>query len=184
MRNHLLVTAVGEDRPGIVAHLTEVFVKNGANLEESRMAVLGGEFAVIVLVSVESDKSADLTTSLHGLEAEGISVTIKNTQPLNRERFAGHNSCSISITGADHEGIVHRISTYLRDRAINIQSVETGVTNAPETGTPLFSMKATVQVPSSISLADLQKNLNAIGNEECVDVEVQACADKPLNVLA
>lgn len=184
MRNHLLVTAVGEDRPGIVAHLTEVFVKNGANLEESRMAVLGGEFAVIVLVSVESDKSEELTKCLQGLEAEGITVTMKTTQPLNKERFSGHKSFNISITGADHEGIVHRISTYLRDRAINIQSVETGVSNAPETGTPLFSMKATVQVPAAISIPELQKNLNAIGNEECVDVVLQACADKPINALA
>lgn len=184
MRNHLLVTAVGEDRPGIVAHLTEVLVRNGANLEESRMAVLGGEFAVIVLVSVESDKTQALQADLNNLSAEGISVTIKTTKPLNKERFAGHNSYVIRVTGADHEGIVHRVSSYLKDRAINIQSVETGVVNAPETGTPLFTMTAVVQVPAEISLADLKRSLDAIGNEECVDVDLEPCATKPQNALA
>lgn len=183
MRNHLLVSAVGEDRPGIVAHLTEVFVKNGANLEESRMAVLGGEFAVIVLVTVEADAASGLTKELEGLKNEGLSVTVKSTVPVNRERFAGHSTYTIAVRGADHEGIVHRISMFLRDRGINIQSVETGITNAPETGSPLFNMTAVVQVPGSITVDELKKNLNAIGNEECVDVQLKATADIPQNVL-
>lgn len=184
MKNHLLITAVGEDRPGIVAHLAEVFVKNGANMEESRMAILGGEFAVIVLVSVPTDATEALNRDLDSLKAEGLSVTVRNTRPPNPERFAGYITYVISVNGADHEGIVHRISMFLRDRAINIQSVETGIVNAPETGSPLFCMSATVQVPPSITVQELQKNLNAIGNEECVDVLVRPVADKPLNVIA
>lgn len=184
MKNHLLITAVGEDRPGIVAHLAEVFVKNGANLEESRMAVLGGEFAVIVLVSLSSGSSEGLHRGLEALKAEGIAVSVKNTSPSNREKFAGYSTYAISVNGADHEGIVHRISLFLRDRGINIQSVETGIVNAPETGTPLFCMTATVQAPPSISLDELKRNLNAIGNEECVDVSVKATAEEPQNALA
>ncbi len=184
MKNHLVITAVGEDRPGIVAHLAEVFVKNSANMEESRMAILGGEFAVIGLVTVPSEAIDGLNRDLDALKSEGISVTVRNTRPLSTERFAGYTTYTISVSGADHEGIVHRISMFLRDRAINIQSVETGIVNAPETGSPLFCMSGTVQVPPSISLQELQKNLNAIGDEECVDVKIKQSADKPQNALA
>src|SRR4051812_38699482 len=72
MKTQLLVTLFGEDKPGIVARVTELFVANGANLEESRMAILGGEFAAIMLVSIEADKVEALKSKLEKLSSEGI----------------------------------------------------------------------------------------------------------------
>src|SRR5438309_5307887 len=83
MKNQLLVTAVGEDRPGIVARLSEIFIKHGGNLEESRMAILGGEFAAIVLVSAPEGKMDALTQDLVKLKAEGIMITTKATHALD-----------------------------------------------------------------------------------------------------
>jgi glycine cleavage system transcriptional repressor len=176
MKKQLLVTAAGEDRPGIVARLTEVFVKHGANLEESRMAILGGEFAAIIMIAVPDERIEDLRKELKGLEDETITVTTKSTKPLDPKRFVKYAPYQIDLAGADHEGIVHKVSRFLKDHSINIQCMDTEVVPAPVSGTPLFHMKATVLVPPSISFGELQHQLDQLGDEECVDIAISARA--------
>lgn len=175
MRSQLLVTSLGEDRPGIVARLTEMFVANSANLEESRMAILGGEFAAIMLVSINTQNIPALEKDLARLQSEGISVVTRKTSAYDAARFKDYTSYEVLVKGADHEGIVHNISSFLKDKSINIQSVETIVVNAPVTGSPLFQMKAVIQVPPSISGSELKKNLDMIAEKESVDVELKTC---------
>lgn len=172
----LLVTSVGEDRPGILARLTEVFVSHGANLEESRMAILGGEFAAIMLISIPDENLAALNKDLDKLQAEGLTVTSKKTQSIKADRFKDHLGCKVILKGADHEGIVYRVSAYLRDKAVNIQSAETELVHAPQTGSPLFHLRAIVFVPPAIALVELRKGLDLIAQEECVDIELAETA--------
>lgn len=173
MSSQLLVTAIGEDRPGIVARITEILFSHGANLEESRMAILGGEFAAIMLVTGQAGKMDAMLDGLAQLEREGISVSTKKTSPIISKLYKDHACCEISLRGADHEGIVHRLSSKLRDMKVNIQSMHTEVVGAPETGTPLFCMDALVQVPPSITVESLQKELDEISTSESVDIELQ-----------
>lgn len=172
MKEHLLVTAVGEDRPGIVSHLAEVITRHGANMEDSRMTVLGGEFAAIALVTVAPDKLPELLKDLESLSKEKIQVNTKKTKAPDISRFKGYVTYQISVEGADHEGIVHKISSYLKNHQINIQSMETELVPAPETGTPLFCMNAIVSVPPSIDFKKLNEELGAIGSEEAVEVDI------------
>jgi glycine cleavage system transcriptional repressor len=174
MKSQLLVTAIGEDRPGIVARLTEVFVKHNGNVEESRMALLGGEFAAIILVAIPSERVDGLKKELDNLRDETISVSVKATSAHDPKRFAGHSHFEINLTGADHEGIVHKVSAWLRDRAINILSMSTEVVSAPVSGTPLFCMNAVVVVPSSLTETELRSEMNKIGSQENVEIKVAA----------
>lgn len=184
MKNQLLVTLVGEDRPGIVARLTEVFVKHGANLEESRMAVLGKEFAAIILITVPESQQEGLKRDLNSLKEDALAVTTKSTDAIDPARFAGYQQLKISVNGADHEGIVHKVSRFLKDHGINIQTMDTNVVHAPETGTPLFQMNAVVLAPKSISQAELQKSLNSIGREENVEIGVSVCSEEDSRLIA
>jgi glycine cleavage system transcriptional repressor len=176
MKNQLLVTAIGEDRPGIVAQLTEIVAKHGGNLESSRMALLGGEFAAISLVTVPAEKHGALESALNGLSQEGLTIICKKTKGTPPDRFAGYVFYKISLTGADHEGIVHKISAHLRDLHINFQSIETDITHAPETGSPLFTLQASIAVPPSISYAVLSKDLAKLANEEAVEIDLVSSA--------
>lgn len=174
MKQHLLVTAVGEDRPGIVSHLAEVFARHGANMEDSRMTVLGGEFAAIALVSVPGDKLSEFYKDLESLEKEAITVSTRKTQPAKPDRFKDYSTYQIDLTGADHEGIVHKVSSYLKTHSINIESMETDIVPAPETGTPLFCLSAVVAAPPSVSEQKLRSDLNKLGEEEAVEIDVAA----------
>ena len=172
MKNQLLVSAIGEDRPGIVARLTEIVASHGANLEASRMTLLGGEFAAISLVTVAADQVEALQSALNALTKEGLTIVCKKTNKISQERFAGHSFYTIALTGADHEGIVHKISSHLRDLNINFQSVHTDIVNAPETGSPLFTMHAEIAVPTSISYDALSKDLARLADEEAVEIDL------------
>ena len=174
MKEHLLVTAVGEDRPGIVSHLAEVITRHGANLEDSRMTVLGGEFAAIALVTATPEKLPALLKDLESLAKEKISVTTRKTKAPDESRYKDYSTYQVSLTGADHEGIVHKISSYLKNQNINIQSMETELVPAPETGTPLFCMNAIVSVPPSVSFKKLNADLEALAQEEAVEVDLAA----------
>ncbi|HMW93065.1 MAG TPA: ACT domain-containing protein [Candidatus Obscuribacter sp.] len=175
MRTQLLVTAFGEDRPGIVARLTEVVSGHGGNLEASRMSLLGGEFAAISLVTVPEHRSNELQGALTALSKEGLTVLFKVTK-ASQDRFAGHSFYTIHLTGADHEGIVHRLSSHLKEAKINIQRVDTEVVNAPHTGSPLFTMHAEIAVPAAIAYDALAKDLAAIAEELSVEIDLVSSA--------
>jgi glycine cleavage system transcriptional repressor len=181
MKTQLLVTSIGEDRPGIVARITEVFVKHGANLEESRMAILGGEFAAIMLVSVAEKQIPALQDALQKLKDEGLTITTKPTSGATAEKTSGHGAYTLVLRGADHEGIVHTVAACLRDRSINIESLETEVIHAPVSGTPLFTMKANLQVPSSVGFEELRSKLAEIARTEAVDIDIDETpvSDRP-----
>ena len=51
MKQLIAISAIGGDRTGLVYDLTRVVVDCGGNVLESRMAALGNEFAMLLLVS-------------------------------------------------------------------------------------------------------------------------------------
>ena len=69
MRSWFILSAVGRDRPGIVADLSQLVFDCEANLEDSRMTILGNEFASILLCSgTEPDLEQRLAEGARRLE--------------------------------------------------------------------------------------------------------------------
>jgi len=172
-KEYLVVTTVGPDRRGMVEKITDVMVNHQANIEESRMARLGGEFAVIMLVSLPGEKEEVLLAQLNSLKESGLTVVSKPTNLSRLEKFQGYVPYEISVVGADHEGIVHSVAHYLFQEKIQVETMDTRVSKAPNTGTPIFSMRATVQVPPALSLSQLRHKLEDAGDQLGVDIEVK-----------
>jgi glycine cleavage system regulatory protein len=172
MKTHLMITVTCPDRPGIVEQITEVTQRFSANWEDSRMARLGGDFAGIVEVSVAPDRAEALAEAFRDLADDQMTVVIKITQPVTPDSHEGHAFYDLRLTGADNEGIVHTVSGYLASRGINVESMETEVNRAPMSATPLFQMRAQIKAPPGASLSELSANLQRIGDELGVDIEV------------
>src|SRR3954471_21065383 len=110
MQRNFVLTLTGPDRIGIVDEVTGLLLDRGGNVETSRMARLGGEFAVLMLVSMPSDQAARLMEGMGGLVAQGYKVT---TTPAGRSYAEAHSGWApyqIEVHGADHEGILHEIA--------------------------------------------------------------------------
>lgn len=172
MLKQLVFTITGQDRPGIVEEITELLLQYGGNVEASKMARLGGEFASLMLVSVAADKLDALRQAVRELKQQDYEITTRITGGGHVSRYAGYVPYEIVVRGADHEGIIHRIARYLTEQGINIEDMDTGVTKAPMNGTPLFMMEAVVLVPPALSFADLREALDEIGDELNVDSDI------------
>ncbi len=170
---YMVVTTIGPDRRGTVEKITGLMLKHGGNIEQSRMARLGGEFAIIMLLSLPSEEQESLLAELKGLSDEGLAVFARETDLSRLKRFEGYVPYEIFVGGADHEGIVHNVAHYLAGERINIESADTHITSAPHTGTPLFSMHATMQAPPELTLSQLRHKLAAVADELGVDIEVK-----------
>jgi glycine cleavage system regulatory protein len=176
MKTYLVVTVTCPDRPGIVERITEVTGAHGANWEDSRMARLGGDFAGILMISVDSVRAGELAEALRSLADEQMTVAVKTTE-ISSPPPAGDALYDLRLRGADHEGIVHHVAAYLAAQGINVEDMETEVVHAPITASPLFHMEARIRVPARIQEGELQANLNDIGDREGVDIEIQVSAE-------
>src|ERR1051326_3140159 len=122
-RDHLILTAIGPDQVGLVAKISEFISRHGCNIEDSKMAVFYGEFAVIILISGEREKLKDIAQNYRGIESEtGLSVAIKT--PVARKTAATFLPYKLTASCLDHPGVVYRISDILSGLGINIDSIE------------------------------------------------------------
>ena len=130
---HFAVTAVGADRPGIVAAVTGAFAAQGCNLEDSSMTILRGQFAMMLVVDAPAGVGAgELQAALAGPAGQlDLVVTVRPAaEQVPAEPEA--DSWTVSVYGADHPGIVHGIASLLADRRVNIVDLSTRVIGTPE----------------------------------------------------
>lgn len=172
MPQHAVLTAVGPDKPGLVNAVSKFILDCGGNIEDSRMAVLGGEFAMLILVSGEAPAvERVLAGASQAGEAAGLSILAKRTQGGASGR--GTIPYALDAYSMDHPGIVQRVSRFLAERGINVRALDTRLTHAPITGQPLFSLHATLDVPSGVKVAELRRALEQIGADENIDLELK-----------
>jgi glycine cleavage system transcriptional repressor len=171
MKRFAILTAIGSDRVGIVDDLTTSILKERCNIEESRMAVLGGEFAVMLLLSGAPADIESLVGRATGL-AENLRLHVsmkKTTAPKANPQMKPYVIESVSL---DTPGIVHSITALLRRHGINIENLETDTTAAPWTGAPMFVMRGRISVPSDVSLSGLREELESLEAEQNLDVRL------------
>jgi len=134
------------------------------------MAILGGEFALIVLVSGAEAAVARVERELVGLESElGLRFLFKRTAPEPQRSV--HRQV-LHVSGVDRPGIVHAVTDLLAKRTVNVASLESHLTFAPDSGTPLFVLEAEVQVPSEVTLGELERELAELAEDENLDVSL------------
>jgi glycine cleavage system transcriptional repressor len=167
---HVAVTAVGADRPGIVAAVTRALYELGANIEDSRMAILGGHFAMMLIVALPKDVGRDHLEQILDQPARDLDLGV-SVRPV-AERSAAHADAVpyvVSVYGADQPGIVWRISEALAARSINISDLATHVLE----GDPaVYVMVLEVELPPGTDAETAQSELKAIGAELGVDVSM------------
>ncbi|MBI4585703.1 MAG: ACT domain-containing protein [Planctomycetes bacterium] len=177
MRQGLIISAIGKDQPGIVDRASGLIFQHQCNLEDSRMAILGGEFALIVLVTGPAEALSCLEEELPRLAGEmGLTLQIRRTrlEEALPEHAAKTLPYQITAVAMDHPGIVHRLSHVLARHHVNVASLETHRTHAPNTGTPVFSLSIEAQVPVEVPIARLRSALEAIADEENLDLQFRA----------
>lgn len=154
-KNLLVLSAIASDQTDIVNSLSATIFECGCSIADSRMTVLGQEFAVIMLVSGTWDAVAKLENALPRLEKRlNLALTVKRTEA----REVAHNllSYAVEVVAMDHPGIVREIAQFFSERQINVEDLFTSTYPAAHTGTPMFSMNMTISIPADLSIATLR----------------------------
>ncbi|HEY3666983.1 MAG TPA: ACT domain-containing protein [Polyangiaceae bacterium] len=164
-KSYLVLTALGPDRPGLVNEISAMVLAAGANLEDSRMAILGGEFALLILLSGEAKAIATVEARAADLGPRlGLQLLSKPTSsPQAAQDFLPYR---IRVTGVDRPGIVQGVASVLAGRGVNVARLESRLAYAPESGTPMFILEAALQIPSALALADLRRELASACDQE------------------
>lgn len=168
----LAITASGEDRVGLVDRLSRRITDAGCNIEESRMAVLGDQFAILVLLSGPWNALSKLEGQLEAIGQElELVIHHKRTQPrASTEPLVPYH---VEVVSLDHPGIVHSLASFFAGRRINIEEMATDTYPAPHTGTPMFSVRMTVGVPASTHIANLRGDFLDYCDELNLDATIE-----------
>ena len=169
---YFVLTAVGTDRVGIVEELAEILEEKSCNIEESRMAVLGREFAVILLASGSPEAVKMLTSGADELRARiGLQAEIRPTAAPG-ELPAGR-PYSIEAVSLDAPGIMHAVTAVLKDAGVNIEEISTDTTSAPWTGATMFHMEGTIVLPQGVHASELREKLSSLEHERDIDIRLE-----------
>jgi glycine cleavage system transcriptional repressor len=179
-KDHLILTAVGPDRIGLVEKISQFISGHGCNIEDSKMAVFCGEFALIILISGESGNLFKIATDYRQLEIEtGLTLSIKTPAP--RKPSESYLPYRLTASCMDHPGIVYRISAILSSLGINIESMETKTYAAPVSGTPIFRLEAAISVPTKVNINSVRERFAEIQKEENIDIDLSLTHPAPAN---
>ncbi len=152
----LIISAIGDDKPGLVEKLSELVMDTGCSILDSRMVSLGGEFAVIMMVTGPWNALAKLEQKLPDAEKRlSLTLAIKRTdKPEPAQNLLPY---AVEVVALDQPGIVYNLANFFASRDINISEVATTSYAAPHTGTPMFAANMHVHIPAEMKVANIRE---------------------------
>lgn len=170
----LIVTAVGPDRPGLVADLTRHVFEEGASLADSRMVNLRGHFALLALIEGTPQTLASLRRKLESDSTRmGLSLELYEATPATT-RVPGSVPYRLKVYSNDQPGIAARVTALLHQHSVNVEELETRVESAPFAGTPLFVLEGVVTLPPGTSARKMRDELGVLGEKIGCDIDLDA----------
>ena len=171
--NHFALTIVGRDRPGIVSQVTEILFKQGCNLADSSCSILGGQFAMILILGhpefIDRESFGD---AFKPLEDADLTVALRVLKPGGeiRSHITG-DLCMISVYGSDKPGIVYRVANVLGEKKVNITDLNTKLVGTEDR--PVYVMVIEAALPEGVEEEDVDNWLSPIREELQVDITVR-----------
>ncbi len=168
----LVLTALGNDRAGLVEALAAAVATHGGSWERSQMAELAGKFAGIVVVSVPDSSVDALTASLDEIEHQGLlEISIGSGEADEVVDDGSERRLSLDLVGRDRPGIIRDISAALSANGVSIEELRTEVLSAPMSAEEIFEAKVELVAPASVDLDRLAASLESLANELMVDID-------------
>ena len=154
--NQLVLSALGEDKPGIIDELSRSVMDCGCTIIDSRMAILGGDFALLLQVGGNWNNVAKLEGQIKSLE-ERLGLAITSRRTTEKESRKDLLPYGVDVVALDQPGIVHNLARFFSQRKINIQEMVTSSYAAAHSGTPMFSVHLTVDIPAKTQISTLRE---------------------------
>lgn len=166
MKSQAILTVVGRDRPGIVSAVSQALFAAGCSIEDAGMMRVGGYFSIMQVLRYPADLGAVETALEMAVEKLGLRIHLDPVPSLD-ENDAACN-CIITVTGADHPGIMAGVSGALTKIGCNI----IGLDGHLEAGDKrLYVMRIRIDAPNGIDA--VEKALSMVKDQEQVQISVR-----------
>ncbi|MEE8507731.1 MAG: ACT domain-containing protein [Myxococcota bacterium] len=173
MTRWFTLSAIGRDKPGLVAELAQLIYDADANLEDSRMTILGTDFAVILLCSSGNQEAGDkIALGAKRLERDhGLTILLRQIEQRDRPAVPapGTRLYRVHAVGEDRAGIVAAICGVLAERSVNIAELSSKSRPGPG-GSPHYELIITVELPESGDSRELREALEREADRLVIDV--------------
>ncbi|MED5411813.1 MAG: ACT domain-containing protein [Pseudomonadota bacterium] len=169
MTTYLVLTAIGEDKPGLVESLAEVIADNSGNWLESSMSQLAGKFAGILRVSVNDSEADQLISALDGISDQ---LTLVIERANSDVEIESPQTVELNLIGNDRPGIIREFSHALASLSVNVEQLSTECISAPMSSDILFKAKANLKVPVGLELELLQREIERLADDLIVEVHL------------
>ncbi|GBG03552.1 hypothetical protein AZSI13_28790 [Azospira sp. I13] len=163
----LVLTVIGDDRPGLVELLSTAISAHQGNWLESSMSRLAGKFAGILKVSVPTAQAEALQQALAGLTL--LKVTVESS-PESVEAPKGR--LRLSLVGHDRIGIVREVSQVLARHGVNVEELATHTSSAPMSAEILFHAQVSLLAAPELDVRSLTGELERLSNDLMVDISL------------
>jgi glycine cleavage system transcriptional repressor len=170
MLQHLVITVMGSDRPGISNHIIHLVSQSNCNILDSRIALYGDEFTLVMLVtgSIPEITQVENQLPLLGQEHELITM-MKRTKPHTITSNCYH--LEVFVETADRVGITEQFTQFFADKKIGLESlsartIDKGVTDTKQ---DQFHLSFTASVSDSFNLMQLQEEFDNLCQQLSVD---------------
>ena len=172
--HHVVLTAVGDDRPGLVDEVTKYVTDRGGNLEDSRMVNLRGQFAMMMLVGGNDAAMGRLQDGLGALRRESLVHAELRPADAGSAKRPPALPFRLNTWAMDHPGLMQSVAHLLSEMGVNIESADSALRPAPYTNAPLFEMELDVSVPATTPVAALREALSRLCDEMNIDWQLTA----------
>lgn len=173
MGKRLVISALGNDSPGIVNELSKTVLDQGGNISESRMMVLGNEFAMMLLVTGPEECIDNIISKLEET-GEKLNLTLIAKETQAQVSTVDRVPYQVNVVSMDHPGIVHNISDFFSSHNLNIEEVETQTYPAAHTGTPMFSLDMIISLPADKSVRALRDEFLVFCDDLNLDASLES----------
>lgn len=170
MLNTLVMTIIGPDRTGLVDALARPIAAHDGNWLESRMCRLGGQFAGLVRVEVDSTRASELRAAIDAIKIDGLQIIVQaDTAPT---QAAAMSLIAVELVGQDRPGLLREITGVFARHALNVEDLTSECSDAPLGGGKLFKANATLSIPATADLDAVGDDLEKIATDLLVDIRV------------
>ena len=170
MKTYMILFSIGKDRPGIVDNVSTLLYEQGANIEDSRMAAMGGCFSIMTLFSCPAEQLDTIKAGLEDLRKLGLESSLHKAEDPAASPKQASLPLKFEVVAMDHPGIVQKVVHILHQHNVNIQSLNTQVIRAPLSGAPLFDLDLEADVPPEKSIGKIKSELTDLAGKMNIDL--------------
>ena len=170
----VIISVLGNDRPGIIAAVSRLLYEKESNIENVSQTSLQSEFAGIFIATIPAGLplpklEGNLTEVL---EPMGLQVHVKPVEPRHEETngFEGE-SFVISTRGPDQKGLVARVTEIIARHQVNITNCQAVFKGGDDPNSNIMIYE--VDIPPQTNQQALFQDLRQKGVELKLQVSIQ-----------